>query len=392
MEAVMAFYDEKEHKSRIGRVQEILENNNLDFAFIYYDEFNLANGWYLTAWCPQFESGAVLVSGEGKSLILGGPESEPFAKQDSAINETRNLPVFMVPDEEYPNAKIINFNDLFNEISSGKRIKRIGMVGADQMPVSVYKQVADNFKDVELIDVTEQFLKFRHIKSKWEIEQMKKAFELTDYSYEAMVEKVGPGVAEYEVAAAGEAVARKMGANGFAFKTIVGSGTRSNAVVPTAMDRIMQPGEMVMLGISPRYKGYSGVFGDTLPVSGKFTPGQEECIKHIKEVMRLTREQLKPGRIGKEVDAPGRAYFEKTGLLKYLVCPFAHTIGIMEAEAPFFGPNSMDELRPGMTICVDVSFFGHPEFNGLRIETGYEITENGAVPLSKKINKLLLGD
>ena len=388
----MAFYFEEEHKARVSQVREILEKNNLDFAVVYYDEYNLANGWYLTAWCPQFESGAVLVSRDGEPMILGGPESEPFAKQDSAIKETRNLSAFMVPDEEYPNAKIISFSDLFNEISSGKRIKRVGMVGADQMPVSVYKQVAENFKGVELVDVTDQFLKLRHVKSKWEIEQMRKAFKLADLSYKAMVEKVRPAVAEYEVAAAGEAAARAMGANGFAFKTIVGSGTRANAVVPTAMDKIMQPGEMVMLGISPRWKGYSGVFGDTLPVSGKFTSEQDECIKNIKEVMRLTREQLKPGKIGKEIDAPGRAYFGKIGYLEYLVCPFAHTIGIMEAEAPFFGPNSIDVLKPGMTVCVDVSFFGHPQFNGLRIETGYEITENGAVPLSEEIDRLLLGE
>jgi len=298
----------------------------------------------------------------------------------------------MVPDEEYPNATIISFSELFNEISSGKRISRVGMVGASQMPVSVYNQVAENFKGVELVDITEEYLKLRYIKSKWEIDQIREAFKLTDIAYKAMVEKIKPGVKEYEVAAAGEAAARARGANGFAYKTIVGSGKRSNAVVPTAMDKVMEDGEMVMLGISPRWKGYSGVFGDTLPVSGEFTPAQKECLKHMREVLYLTREQLKPGKIGKEVDAPGRAYFEKIGYLKYLVCPFAHTIGIMEAEAPFFGPNSTDMIQPGMTICVDVSIFGHPEFNGIRIETGYEITENGAVPLSEEMERILLGE
>lgn len=387
----MAYYDIQEHGARIKKVKDILERKDLDFAFVYYDEFNIANGWYLTAWCPQFESGAVLVPREGEPMILGGPESEPFAKQDSAIKETRNLPVFMVPDEEYPNATIINFKELFEEISSGKKIKRVGMVGADQMPVSVYREVAENFKGVELVDITDDFLRLRYIKSKWEIEQIRQAFKLCEYSYRAMVEKVKPGVAEYEVAAAGEAEARLRGANGFAFKTIVGSGKRSNAVVPTAMDKIMEAGEMVMLGISPRWKGYSGVFGDTLPVSGKFTPAQEECLKHMKEAMYLTKQQLIPGKIGKEIDAPARKYFEEKGYLKYLVCPFAHTIGIMEAEAPFFGPNSTDELVPGMTVCIDVSFFGHPEFNGIRIETGYEITEKGPVPLSEEMDKILLG-
>jgi hypothetical protein len=64
-------------------------------------------------------------------MILGGPESEPFAKLDSAIKETRNFPVFMVPDEEYPNAVISDFPSLFSELSSKLgTIKRIGLVVA----------------------------------------------------------------------------------------------------------------------------------------------------------------------------------------------------------------------------------------------------------------------
>ena len=37
-----------------------------------------------------------------------------------------------------------------------------------------------------------------------------------------------------------------------------------------------------------------------------------------------------------------------------------------------------------LTGCVDVSFFGHLEFNGVRIETGYQISEKGAIPFSSK--------
>jgi len=109
---------------------------------------------------------------------------------------------------------------------------------------------------------------------------------------------------------------------------------------------------------------------------------------HLKEAFRLTKTQLIPGKLGKEIDAPARAYFEKYGLTKYLVCPFVHTIGLHEAEAPFFGPLSNDILREGMTVSIDVSFFGHPDFNGVRIETGYEITKTGPVAFSIKMDKL----
>ncbi|MBR2426666.1 MAG: aminopeptidase P family protein [Lentisphaeria bacterium] len=385
----MGYLIQSECDARMANVRKILEAKNLDLALVYYDELNIANGWYLTGWCPQFESGAVLVPRNGTPLLLGGPESEPFAKQDSAVKETRNFPVFMVPDEEYPAATIIDFPKLFAELNQTiGTVKRIGIVGADQMPYGCRMQIEAGFAGVEIVDITGEYLNLRYHKSAWEIEQMRAAFKLADLSYDAMKEMIQVGNTEIQVAAAGEYAARSRGATGFGFTAIVGSGIRGNAVVPTATTKVMQDGELVMIGLSPKVQGCTGVMGDALPANGKYSAKQIECMKYLREAFCLTKDMLKVGLSGKEIDAPARAYFKKHGFEKYLVCPFVHTIGLNEAEAPFFGPNSEDVLVPGMTVCVDVSFFGHPEFNGVRIETGYEITENGAVPFSEKMDKI----
>jgi len=382
-----------ERDVRLKRVREAMATKALDVALVYYDEFNIGNGWYLTGWCPQFESGSVLVPREGDPIILGGPESEPFAKLDSAITGTRNLPVFMVPDEEYPNATITDFPTLFAELKSKLgSLRRVGLVGAGRMPADCYRQIVEGFKDVELVDFTRQYVELRYVKSSWEREQIRAAFKLADDCYEAMKLQIAPGVSEIQVAAAGEYAARKQGASGFGFSAIVGSGRRSNAVVPTATSKTLSAGELVMLGIAPKVQGYAGVVGNALAVSGRYTDKQQECLNYLTEAFCLTKEQLVSGKIGREIDAPARKYFSKHGLSKYLVCPFAHTIGLHEAESPFFGPNSEDVLKPGMTVSVDVSFFGHPEFHGVRIETGYEITDKGAVPMSAKMDRVLCGD
>lgn len=389
----MPYLNNKESDARIAGVRNLLEKLDLDAALVYYDEFNIGNGWYLTGWCPQFESGAVLVPRKGAPRILGGPESEPFAKLDSMIKETRNFPVFMVPDEEYPNATIIDFPQLFTELNAelGK-LRRVGLVGGGRMPADCFRQIVEGFKGVDVVDITSEFVQLRYDKSPWELEQIRAAFGLADHAYDAMRKQVKAGSSEIEVAAAGEFAVRSRGASGFGFSCIVGSGPRSNAVVPTASSKPLQNGELVMIGIAPKFNGYAGVVGDVLPVDGAYTQRQKECVKRLKEAFFLTREQLLPGRVGTEIDAPARKYFEKHGLSQYLVCPFVHTIGLHEAEAPFFGPNSNDVLKPGMAICVDVSFFGHPEFNGVRIETGYEITESGPKPFSKKMDAMFCND
>ncbi|OHB54855.1 MAG: hypothetical protein A2Y12_05440 [Planctomycetes bacterium GWF2_42_9] len=386
----MGYLSKDERDVRLKKLREIMSAKNLDIVLVYYDEFNIGNGWYLTGWCPQFESGAVLIPKQGEPLLLGGPESEPFAKMDSAIAETRNFPVFMVPDEEYPNATIVSFPKLFAELNTTLgRIQRVGLVGAGRMPADCHQQIVDGFDGVERIDITREYVELRYIKSDWEVDQIKMAFKLADECYMAMTGVIAPGVAEIEVAAAGEYVARKNCASGFGFSAIVGSGERANAVVPTASAKKLCSGEMVMLGVAPKIKGYAGVFGNTVAVSGKYTDNQKECAKHLSEAFNLTKAQLVVGKSGREIDAPARAYFKKHNLLKYLVCPFVHTIGLHEAESPFFGPNSDDVLVPGMTVCVDVSFFGHPEWNGARIETGFEMTANGAKPMSPKMDKIL---
>jgi len=388
----MGYLSKNERDARLGKVREIMGAKGLDIALVYYDEFNIGNGWYLTGWCPQFESGAVLVPRTGEPILLGGPESEPFARLDSAITETRNFPVFMVPNEEYPNATITDFAALFAELKAKLgQIKRAGLVGAGRMPADCYGQIVEGFAGVELVDITDEFIALRYLKSPWEREQIREAFKLADACYDAMKAKIAPGVSEIEVAAAGEHAARSRGASGFGFSAIVGSGRRANAVVPTASSKKLEAGELVMIGIAPKVQGYAGVVGDLLPVSGSYTARQKECVGYLREAFRLTKQQLVVGKTGREIDAPARAYFERQGLLKYIVCPFAHTIGLHEAESPFFGPNSDDALAPGMTACVDVSFFGHPDFNGVRIETGYEITERGPIALSPRADALLSG-
>ena len=386
----MSYYNMQETEKRLERVRDLLRKNELDAALVYYDEINIADGWYLTGWCPQFEKGAVLVPLKGEPMLLGGPESEPFAKMSSAIKETRCFSTFMVPEEEYPNATISTFETLAAEMAArGLHFKRVGIVGTSYFPYSLYMQFKEGFQGAELIDITDEYDRFRYVKSPWEIENIRTAFSFTYDSFLAMQKKVRPGATEIEIAAEGEYVSRSRNANGFAFATMVGSGPQSNAVVPTATNKVMEAGEMVMIGIAPRYNGYAGVMGETLPVSGEFTQAQKDILNIVRETYRATRDAIKPGMRGIEIDKIGAKIYAKHGLTPYIVCPFLHTIGLMEAERPFFGPNGTDELEPGMTVSIDISFFGHPVHHGVRIESGFLVTENGYESLSPEMDARL---
>lgn len=162
----MSYYNKQETEARMERIRAILREKSLDAALIYYDELNVANGWYLTGWCPQFEKGCVLLPVDGEPLLLGGPESEPFAKMSSAITETRNFTPFMVPDEEYPNATISTFQSLYKELASAKvPMRKIGIVGSAAIPHNVYVQFEAGFSDSTLVDITTEYESLRALKS-----------------------------------------------------------------------------------------------------------------------------------------------------------------------------------------------------------------------------------
>ena len=386
----MSYYNIDETNARIAKIRRILKEKNLDAALIYYDQLNIADGWCLTGWCPQFEKGAILLPLEGEPVLLGGPECASFAKMSSAIPTLYCFSAFMVPEEEYPNATIYTFERLFNELAAkGITFKRVGVVGIDYFPYATYVQFQQGFNGVEMIDITDEYDALRYIKSPWEIQNVKKAFSLTWDAYNAMKKKIAPGVTDTEVAAEGEYACRTKGANNFAFECMVGSGEISNAVAPVATNRIMQPGEMVMIGIAPRWYGYAGVMGDTLPVSGEYTQEQKDVMNVIREVYRKTRDAIAAGKCGRDIDKIGAAIYAKHDWTKYIVCPFLHTIGLMEAERPFFGPNGDDELKPGMTLSVDISIFNHPVHHGVRVETGFLLTENGVEALSPEMDAYL---
>lgn len=43
----------EELASRIVKTKRLIEEHDLDFVFVYFDEYNVMNGRYLTGWCSR---------------------------------------------------------------------------------------------------------------------------------------------------------------------------------------------------------------------------------------------------------------------------------------------------------------------------------------------------
>ena len=176
---------------------------------------------------------------------------------ESKIKETVSSFVFMVPEEEYPGAKILNFSQISKKYFGGKKINKIGLVGINSLPLQIYNQLKNELPEAELIDVTKDFEILRYVKSQWEIEMTSKAYEIADIGFNSLMNNIVEGKKEYEAAAEAEYIARKMGSEGYGYRTIVGTAERSIGIIPPASERMFKNGEIVLTGFSPRFNGYN---------------------------------------------------------------------------------------------------------------------------------------
>lgn len=378
-----------EFNRRMVQIRTLMEKSELDFLFIYFDEYNVMNGRYLTGWCPSVERGAVVVPREGEPFLLGGPEAAPYAKLDSKIKTTVNSSLFMVPGEEYPGAEILNINEIISKYLHNISVDRVGIVGSNTIPYVIYSQLLEKLPNSDFIDVTYDFEMIRSIKSEWEFTMLSKAYACADAGIKALTDKIQEGKHEYEAAAAGEFAARDLGSDGWGYRTIVGAAERSSGIIPPASERKFGNGEIVIAGISPRYNGYNSTACCPVVVGGDGNEKQKRWIADVTEALLLTKEELKPGLTGVEIDQVPRDFLIKKGYEDYMPMPFVHSTGLSEYENPFFGPNSNEIIKENQAICIDISLFGDKDIPGIRVETGYRVTDKGAVPLSSYMDNLL---
>jgi Xaa-Pro aminopeptidase len=380
-----------EYDSRIKKARGLLEEKGLDFLFVYFDEFNVMNGRFLTGWCPSVERGAVIVSRDSEPFLVGGPEAGPYARLESAITETVSSLVFMVPGEEYPGADILSFGQITKKYFKGRAIKSVGMVGINTVPYLIYSQLAKELGDARIVDVTADYERLRYVKSEWEMDMTVRAYAGADDGWKALAGTIAAGKREYEAAAAAEYAARMAGCDGFSYRTIMGAAERSIGIIPAASDRVFKGGEIVITGVAPRWNGYAATACAPVIVGGKPDATQRKWMADISEALFLTRDAIRPGLTGREIDGVPRKFLLARGYGDYMPMPFVHSTGLCEYEQPFFGPNSDDVIRENMVLCIDIALFGAREIPGIRVETGYRVGKAGVTALSPYMEGVFRG-
>lgn len=126
--------------------------------------------------------------------------------------------------------------------------------------------------------------------------------------------------------------------------------------------------------VAPRYEGYHGAVARTM-IIGK---PDERAVRQIEAEARAQSEcaqMMKAGVLGETVEAHARAVMKAAGFETGFAYSGIHSVGVIEFEAPIFGPGCRECLRENMIVSLDVPNYDGSGI-GSRTECGYFISKN----------------
>src|SRR5271157_4040488 len=176
---------------------------------------------------------------------------------DRSRSKVHKVGMLQLADEQYPiNAE--RLEDVI-EAAAGKKlkdVKKIALLTPRQiLPSSVVEYLEQLFGKENVIDEQDVYYKIKYIKSDMEMELIRDSTLIADAMMRSMLAVIKPGMLETEVAAWAYFTASMLGAEGLGFKVILGANEANRTLIGLALNRRINKGDWVHLGVSPKRDG-----------------------------------------------------------------------------------------------------------------------------------------
>ncbi len=241
----------------------------------------------------------------------------------------------------------------YKEIASevrrlGLETATLGLVDLRIMPALTYVGLHKELPGATFVDATEILLTVRLVKSDKELEFVRKAGEIADIGFRAMLDAADVGVPDRDVWTACESAMTRAGAEPPSF-TLYCSGPwpeKGIGFTYGPMDRRLRKGDIVFNEITPSYGGYWVQFCRAI-VLGEPSDDFKRAYEVQAEVYDLAERELRQGATPLEIDGKAQEVAAKKG---YFLRGTLQYLGLQISERI---PRSTI-LRPGMY------FVNHP--------------------------------
>jgi Xaa-Pro aminopeptidase len=230
----------------------------------------------------------------------------------------------------------------------------------------------------------------RTIKEAEEIQLLRKAVKLGSELLPAAIKALKPGAAETSVAAQIEYAARRRGASGMSFETIVAAGKRSALPHGVASSAPIPRKGFVVMDFGVILAHYCSDMTRTVHV-GRIPAASRTVYEAVREAQQAAIEAVEPGVAIEKVDGAARRVLKRAGLAKFFTHSTGHGVGLEIHEQPRVAAGVKQELQPGMVITIEPGAY-LPGRGGVRIEDMVLVTGNGCEVLTQAEKELIVLD
>lgn len=244
----------------------------------------------------------------------------------------------------------------------GVKAARIG-VEDDFLPGLIREKIAAAFDSATLLDISQDAMRQRMIKSAEEIEVIKHGARIGDLGGEAIKAAIREGISEYEVALIGtEAMVHEI-AKTFPHREVrdtwvwFQSGINTDGAHNWATTRKLELGDILSLNCFPMTSGYYTALERTLFLGEPDARSLELWNINV-EVHKRGLELIKPGAVCKDIAAELNEIYISHGLLPNRTFGYGHSFGVL---SHYYGREAGLELRedietvlePGMVVSME---------------------------------------
>jgi Xaa-Pro aminopeptidase len=353
------------HKRRIIELRQKLEKFRLRGLLITH----MPNVRYLCGFTGS--SGTLLVSEQGATLFTDGRYTLQ-ARQES----------------KHARVRIARGNAATAALQTlkGRRTHVVGVEG-DHLSLSSATALRKSAPHLRLKPIAGVVERMRMVKDSDEIVQLQAAVMLASGLFEVVLNGIKPGTSESHVAAELEYVARRSGAQGMSFETIVAAGERSAMPHGVASENPIPTSGFVVLDYGVILAGYCSDMTRTVHVGA---PGQKQkaLYQAVLDAQLAAISAVRPGQEAGKVDQAARKVLNKAGFSSYFTHSTGHGVGLEIHEPPRLGKGQKELLKPGMVITIEPGAYV-PGLGGVRIEDMVLVTESGCQVLTPTPKELL---
>jgi len=359
---------------------QVLDQADLDVGFVFSDEHYDGDVPYLGGNTNiTIEQVAGVIGKDGFHIIAGlegGYVSEQLAARANA--RVHKVELLQLADEKYP-IRAERIEDVLEQ-AAGTKVHRIGLLTPRQVvPCGIVDYLEQIVGRENVVDAQELYQGIRYEKSDIEMALIRDAAIIGDVMMRCMLAVLRSGLLETQVAGWAYWAAKELGAEENGWDVMVTSGEANRTLIGKALNRPIQEGEYLHLGVAPKRDGLNACVRRSMIAvdhSSQLTAGQQYWFDFIEQAYRVGEEAYR--RVAKE-GLP--AYLQEQALVEFFssrssdvsqrygkiiqletLKPYTgtHNSGYTECQE-FFGAITLDSAQPlgnQIVTMLDVALRG----------------------------------